>query len=1082
MLSDNKLENNLEQKEKNKDENIKHKGSYSDEEYKQIRQNSNIPIRQNSNIPIFDSLYPPIKESFVFDENNEINNNILKLNRNSSRPQLRYKNALSSKVNNLYLLDEFENGKTSPINDEEEDEDLKVTDQFLEDLLKIPCPISKAKIISIISHFIRKSKLIEKIEHEYQSDKKADLNNLSILCAENLSYIDLKKGGILFKIGEEGNKFFIIFKGIVSILKLKEIPVVKMTFYEYFNYCIKLLKDNEIFILEELLKKNHSKVPLNSIEDLEKLCKIMFQKKLYENVKKQLILNVQHLLQFFSVYDQSPENFDLPLNELQLYEQLDNDKEWKNLVIRKIKPKKDELVIYEQYERYINSSKEIIITTFCYEPFLYLGPGFFFGDNALEKGVVYTGNKRNATIRAETDVVLGWLNSADYIDIIAPKRRLEKLKEINFLLNNFFFKEISIHIFEKNYFHLFSACEYRRGNILFSTGVHPKALVFIKEGRISLELKTSIFNIQKLIKYLYEYIFTNPLFLKLSPSNQKKVLNDDSVKNIKTYIDEPVFKKLRGFSQKFVDELSKNRQYKIALIADNDTIGLEEIFLGIPYIMKGCANSKKVLCYEIKMEHIQKIIHDEKQIMIPFIKSSINKIFSLIERLQNIKQHYIKCFIKRYENGIVDEKITNSSSMKNLINNIHDNNFDKFKNSFELNIEDSETNNNDMINDNEINKNLYLSNTNFNNINANKSIFQNQENSQTIYISNNRSPLKRCIYLRPDSKNVLMKLEKNKKRNAYNSFNIKIFDEKNKKKSRNYFNSNSKFELQDSQRNSEFAKTYDQQKELKEIKTKRNFDDSEKKEKEKAVLIKNKYFSLEKLKNKFNELDLQNNKKREIVNVIQSNKYSSLYNKNEMKNNNSVNSISNNYETKKEFTPKGIQRFLNYHLSYVPLISLTNKNYKEEKLNYNSFFKNKSNEKSSPSLNSSKANTKCHTFRNKVKNKNFIQTFNNNSNFKETLKSFSEPKENLKSKNNLYDNGSETNRIPINEKIKDFYKDMKLKGYLSLITNIQNNTFFLRKFNKKYISAMKKNISYKENKVKTVGTSSHKILKEIKEL
>jgi hypothetical protein len=59
---------------------------------------------------------------------------------------------------------------------------------------------------------------------------------------------------------------------------------------------------------------------------------------------------------------------------------------------------------------------------------------------------------------------------------------------------------------------------------------------------------------------------------------------------------------------------------------------------------------------------------------------------------------------------------------------------------------------------------------------------------------------------------------------------------------------------------------------------------------------------------------------------------------------------------------------------------------------------------------------------------------------------------------------------------------MKLKGYLSLITNIQNNTFFLRKFNKKYISAMKKNISYNENKVKTVGTSSHKILKEIKEL
>ena len=984
MLSQNKYENNLDQKEIIKVENIKDKDISSEEEYRQIK--------QNSNNTIFDSLYPPIKESFIFDEFNEINNNILKLNRNSSRPQLRYKNTLSSKINNLYKSDEFENGKASPINEEEEeeDEDLKVTEQFLEDLLKIPCPISKAKIISVISNFIKKSKLIEKIENEYQSDKKADLNNLSILCAENLSYLDLKKGDILFKIGEEGNKFFIIFKGIVSILKLKEIPIVKMSFYEYFNYCIKLLKDNEIFILEELIKKNHSKVPLNSIDDIEKLCRIMFQKKLYENVKKQLIVNVEHLLHFFSLYDQTPENFDLPLNELQLYEQIDNYKEWKNTIIRKIKPKKDELVFYDQYERYINSSKEIIITNYVYEPFLYLGPGFFFGDNAIEKGVVYTGNKRNATIRAETDVILGWLNSADYIDIIAPKRRLEKLKEINFILNNFFFQEISIHIFEKNYFHLFSTCEYRRGNILFSTGVHPRALMFIKEGRISLELKTSIFSIQKLIKCLYEYIFTNPLFLKLSPSNQKKVLNDDTVKLIKTYIDEPVFKKLRGFSQNFVDELSKNRQYKIALISDNDTIGLEEIFLGIPYIMKGCANSKKVLCYEIKMEHIQKIIHDEKQILIPFIRSSINKIFSLIERLQNLKKHYIKCFIKKYENGMIDDKITTSSSMKNLINNINDNNFTKDKNSLELNIDDSETINNEMLNDKENNKNLYLSNTNFN---TNKPSFQVPESSRTIYISNNRSPLRSCIYLKPDSKNSLIKLEKNKKKNAYNIINIKIFDEKNRKKSRNYFNGNNKFELQDTQKNFEFAQTYDQLKEIKEARAKRNLEDSEKKEK--AVLIKNKYFSLEKLKNKFNELDLQNNKKRQIVNVIQSTKYSNLYNNNEINNNSSVNSISNN-ESKKDFEPKGIQRFLNYHLSYVPLINLSDKNCKEEKSNYSSFFKNKSNEKSSQSLNSSKANTKCRALRNRVKNKNFINIFNNNNNnFKESLKSFSEGGEQL---------------------------------------------------------------------------------------
>ena len=39
--------------------------------------------------------------------------------------------------------------------------------------------------------------------------------------------------------------------------------------------------------------------------------------------------------------------------------------------------------------------------------------------------------------------------------------------------------------------------------------------------------------------------------------------------------------------------------------------------------------------------------------------------------------------------------------------------------------------------------------------------------------------------------------------------------------------------------------------------------------------------------------------------------------------------------------------------------------------------------------------------------------------------------------------------------IKDFYKDMKLNGYSSLIRNKQINTIYLRKFNKKYDKAEK---------------------------
>ena len=49
--------------------------------------------------------------------------------------------------------------------------------------------------------------------------------------------------------------------------------------------------------------------------------------------------------------------------------------------------------------------------------------------------------------------------------------------------------------------------------------------------------------------------------------------------------------------------------------------------------MKGTVISKKAFSYEITLGNLQKILLGEKQIILPYIKSSINKIFCLIERI-----------------------------------------------------------------------------------------------------------------------------------------------------------------------------------------------------------------------------------------------------------------------------------------------------------------------------------------------------------------------------------------------------------------------------------------------------------------
>jgi hypothetical protein len=252
---------------------------------------------------IYNVIYPPIKESFIQDDNYLINSKIMKLKENLS--SLRYKHAMPSKINKNSKIEEEISIASN--NEEEEEEDLKMTDEFLEDLIKVPCPISKSKIIAIISNFIRKSKLIEKLESEYQSDKKADLNNLSILCAENFTYNELKKGEIIFKIGEFGNRFYFILKGFISILKLKEKKNVKMSYYQYFNYCMQLYKENEIYILEETLKKNEKKIPFVSIENMLKINQMFFRKKLYEYINKDLLPNNRLLLNYFDINNQKIE-------------------------------------------------------------------------------------------------------------------------------------------------------------------------------------------------------------------------------------------------------------------------------------------------------------------------------------------------------------------------------------------------------------------------------------------------------------------------------------------------------------------------------------------------------------------------------------------------------------------------------------------------------------------------------------------------------------------------------------------------------------------------------------------------------
>ena len=139
----------------------------------------------NNNLPSLLLLYPSIRDISFFDEN-IANNKILRLKK--EEPKLRKENL---------TLAELEKKK------------LELTDKFLEDLIKDPCPLPKNNIIESVSLFIRNSTLINKLESSYKWKNEEELTSLCNLISKNLNYEKYNKGDILFKIGEIGNKFFL---------------------------------------------------------------------------------------------------------------------------------------------------------------------------------------------------------------------------------------------------------------------------------------------------------------------------------------------------------------------------------------------------------------------------------------------------------------------------------------------------------------------------------------------------------------------------------------------------------------------------------------------------------------------------------------------------------------------------------------------------------------------------------------------------------------------------------------------------------------------------------------------------------
>ena len=105
---------------------------------------------------------------------------------------------------------------------------------------------------------------------------------------------------------------------------------------------------------------------------------------------------------------------------------------------------------------------------------------------------------------------------------------------------------------------------------------------------------------------------------------------------------------MKTFNKIFKLELEKKRKFQIALFSDVEIIGLEEIYLKIPYIAKGIVVSEKIVFHELPLDKFNIILQDEiRNITESYVTCAINIVLSLMERLNKLLDSYQKDVFNR---------------------------------------------------------------------------------------------------------------------------------------------------------------------------------------------------------------------------------------------------------------------------------------------------------------------------------------------------------------------------------------------------------------------------------------------------
>ena len=98
--------------------------------------------------------------------------------------------------------------------------------------------------------------------------------------------------------------------------------------------------------------------------------------------------------------------------------------------------------------------------------------------------------------------ILGKFYENDYTELVINEKNKNIIKEVMYLLDNFYFQSVKASIFKKKYLDDFQKFEITRGEILIKEGGFFQNIYLIKEGELEITINQTLLELNQLINIL----------------------------------------------------------------------------------------------------------------------------------------------------------------------------------------------------------------------------------------------------------------------------------------------------------------------------------------------------------------------------------------------------------------------------------------------------------------------------------------------------------------------------------------------------------------------------------------------------